>query len=146
MPILAHAMSAALLLTGAPAQAAPGEVNVVHLTLHNDSGCRLTGGASYVLSGEWTTQPPATIEAGQTVTWGTTAAEVGGFTDGTVMRYTEACDDPSRNNKLVQVNWDWWTGWDAFGEGYGDGAFNIATTLPEDDRTPAPIGYTVRPL
>jgi hypothetical protein len=52
----------------------------VSVSFTNKSAVALTSGGTSLLHGEWTTQPPARIEAGQTVVW---ESESNGFATGT---------------------------------------------------------------
>jgi hypothetical protein len=69
----------------------------VSVSFTNKSGVALTFGGSSLLHGEWTTEPPARIEAGQTVSWESESNGVATGTEGTAYYDVEGLGITSRS-------------------------------------------------
>jgi hypothetical protein len=69
----------------------------VDVTFTNKSGVNLVLFGTSLLHGEWTTEPPARIDAGQTVTWASESDGVATGTEGTAYYDIEGLDDSSRS-------------------------------------------------
>src|SRR6476619_381959 len=69
----------------------------VDVTFTNKSGVNLVLFGTSLLHGEWTTEPPARIDAGQTVNWASESDGVATGTEGTAYSDVEGLDDSSRS-------------------------------------------------
>jgi hypothetical protein len=69
----------------------------VGVSFTNKSGVALTLGGTSLLHGEWTTEPPARIEAGQTVSWESESSGVLTGTEGTAYYDVEGLGITSRS-------------------------------------------------